>query len=44
VLRVSDDGTDALPLLRPLILNDAKSASCELGRLRALCREIGGAT
>ena len=37
-LRLPDDGTGALPLLRHLILNDQKSASYKLGLLRALCR------
>ncbi|MBL6080320.1 class I SAM-dependent methyltransferase [Belnapia sp. T18] len=38
VLRLPDDGTGALPLLRHLILQDAKSATYKLGLLRALCR------
>lgn len=33
-----DDGTGALPLLRHVILNDAKSSTYKLGLLRALCR------
>ena len=37
-LRLSDDGTGALPLLRHVILNDQKSATYKLGLLRALCR------
>jgi SAM-dependent methyltransferase len=37
-LRLPDDGTGALPLLRHVILNDAKSATYKLGLLRALCR------
>ena len=35
VLRLPDDGTGALPLLRHLILQEAKSATCKLGHLRA---------
>ena len=42
VLRLPDDGTGALPLLRHLILQDAKSASYKLGLLRALCRAADG--
>lgn len=38
VLRLPDDGTGALPLLRHVILNDAKSSTYKLGLLRALCR------
>jgi hypothetical protein len=37
-LRLPDDGTGVLPLLRHVILNDTKSATYELGLLRALCR------
>ena len=37
-LRLPDDGTGALPLLRHLILNDQKSSTYKLGMLRALCR------
>lgn len=37
-LRLPDDGTGALPLLRHIILNDQKSATYKLGLLRALCR------
>ena len=37
-LRLPDDGTGALPLLRHLILNDQKSSTYKLGLLRALCR------
>jgi len=43
VLRLPDDGTGALPLLRHLILADAKSATYKLGLLRALCRIAAGA-
>ena len=42
-LRLPDDGTGALPLLRHLILNDAKSATYKLGLLRVLCRLADGA-
>lgn len=42
VLRLPDDGTGALPLLRHLILIDAKSATYKLGLLRALCRAADG--
>ena len=38
VLRVPDDGTGALPLLRHLILNDRKSATYKLGLLRTMVR------
>ncbi|MGE4049279.1 MAG: methyltransferase [Acetobacteraceae bacterium] len=41
-LRLPDDGTGALPLLRHLILNDQKSATYKLGLLRALCRIADG--
>ena len=37
-LRLPDDGTGALPLLRHLILNDQKSSTYKLGLLRALCQ------
>jgi SAM-dependent methyltransferase len=37
-LRLPDDGTGALPLLRHLILNDQKSSTYKLGLLWALCR------
>jgi hypothetical protein len=42
VLRLPDDGTGALPLLRHLILMDAKSATYKLGLLRSLCRTADG--
>ncbi|WP_407927934.1 methyltransferase domain-containing protein [Belnapia arida] len=42
VLRLPDDGTGALTLLRHLILMDAKSATYKLGLLRALCRAADG--
>jgi len=38
VVRVPDDGTGALPLLRHLILNDRKSATYKLGLLRTMVR------
>lgn len=41
-LRLPDDGTGALPLLRHVILNDQKSATYKLGLLRALCRAADG--
>lgn len=37
-IRLPDDGTDALPLLRHIILNDQKASTYKLGLLRALCR------
>lgn len=37
-LRLPDDGTGALPLLRHIILNDDKSSTYKLGLLRTLCR------
>ncbi len=37
-LRLPDDGPDALPLLRHLVLDDQKSSTYKLGLLRALCR------
>ena len=42
-LRLPDDGTGALPLLRHVILNDQKSATYKLGLLRALCSAADGA-
>ncbi len=42
-LRLPDDGTDALPLLRHIILNENKSATYKLGLLRSLCRAAAGA-
>jgi SAM-dependent methyltransferase len=41
-LRLPDDGTGALPLLRHVILNDQKSATYKLGLLRALCLAADG--
>ena len=43
-LRLPDDGTGALPLLRHVILNDQKSSTYKLGLLRAVCRAADGAT
>ncbi|MGR3397719.1 MAG: methyltransferase domain-containing protein [Paracoccus sp. (in: a-proteobacteria)] len=43
VLRLPDDGTEALPLLRHVILNDAKSATYKLGLLREVARAADGA-
>ena len=43
VLRLPDDGTGALPLLRHLTLADAKSATYKLGLLRAPRRAADGA-
>jgi len=37
-IRLPDDGTGALPLLRHIILNDAKSSTYKLALLRVLCR------
>jgi SAM-dependent methyltransferase len=42
VLLLTDDGTGALPLLRHLILMDAKSATYKLGLLRSPCRAADG--
>jgi SAM-dependent methyltransferase len=42
-LRLPDDGTGALPLLRHVILNDQKAATYKLGLLRALCRAADSA-
>lgn len=42
VLKLPDDGTGALPLLRHVILNDAKSSTYKLGLLRALARAADG--
>ena len=42
-IRLPDDGTGALPLLRHVILNDDKSSTYKLGLLRALCRIADGA-
>ena len=42
-LRLPDDGTGALPLLRHAILIDQKSSTYKLGLLRSLCRAADGA-
>lgn len=42
-IRLPDDGTGALPLLRHIILNDAKSSTYKLALLRTLCRIADGA-
>ena len=42
-VRLPDDGTGALPLLRHIILNDDKSSTYKLALLRALCRIADGA-
>lgn len=44
ILRLPNDGTAALPLLRHVILNDQKSATYKLGLLRAICRAADGAS
>jgi len=41
-IRLPDDGTGALPLLRHIILNDDKSSTYKLALLRALCRIADG--
>jgi SAM-dependent methyltransferase len=43
-LRLPDDGTGALPLLRHIILNDTKSSTYKLALLRVLCRIADGAS
>ena len=43
VVRLPDDGSGALPLLRHIILNDDKSSTYKLALLRALCRVADGA-
>ena len=42
-IRLPDDGTGALPLLRHIVLNDHKSSTYKLGLLRTLCRIADGA-
>lgn len=42
-VRLPDDGSGALPLLRHIILNDDKSSTYKLALLRALCRIAVGA-
>ena len=41
-MRLPDDGTGALPLLRHIILHDDKSATYKLALLRSLCRIADG--
>ncbi len=41
-VRLPDDSTGALPLLRHMILNDDKSSTYKLGLLRSLCRIADG--
>jgi len=43
VLRSMDDGTSALPLLRHIIINDAKSSTYKLALLRVILRIADGA-
>jgi hypothetical protein len=43
VVRLPDDGTGALPLLRHIILNDDKASTYKLALLRGLCRIADGA-
>ncbi len=43
IVRLPDDGTGAMPLLRHLIVNDAKSSTYKLALLRSLCRIADGA-
>jgi SAM-dependent methyltransferase len=43
LVRLPDDGTGALPLLRHIILNDTKSATYKLALLRVLSRIADGA-
>ena len=42
-IRLPDDGTGALPLLRHVVLNDDKSSTYKLALLRTLCRVADGA-
>lgn len=42
-IRLPDDGSGALPLLRHIILNDNKSSTYKLALLRTLCRIADGA-
>jgi SAM-dependent methyltransferase len=42
ILRLPDDGTGALPLLRQVILYDSKSSTYKPALLRALCRIADG--
>ena len=38
IVRVPDDGTGALPLIRRIVLNDDKSSTYKLALLRTICR------
>ena len=42
VIRLPDDGTGALPLVRRVVLNDNKSSTYKLALLRVLCRIANG--
>ncbi len=42
LVRVPDDGTGALPLIRHVVLNDSKSSTYKLALLRTLCRCADG--
>ncbi len=42
-IRLPDDGTGALPLIRRVVLNDNKSSTYKLALLRVLCRIANGA-
>lgn len=42
-IRLPDDGTGALPLLRHVILNDDKASTYKLALLRTMCRIADGA-
>ena len=42
IIRLPDDGTGALPLLRHIILNDSKETTYKLALLRSLCRIADG--
>ena len=44
LVRLPDDGTGALPLLRHIILNDDKSSTYKLALLRVICRIADGAS
>jgi SAM-dependent methyltransferase len=44
LIRLPDDGTGALPLLRNITLNDDKSSTYKLALLRVLCRVASGAS
>ncbi len=43
IVRLPDDGTGALPLLRQVILNDSKETTYKLALLRVFCRIADGA-